>query len=299
MNKPPKVTVVGSLNTDITYRVDVIPVAGQTIASKGARETFGGKGANQALAALRAGSVVDLIGCTGMDSAGANYLEYLKNQGMRVSGVRRESSCGTGSAVILTENSGENLIVVEAGSNAHLTRHHIDACRAQIEGSQALLMQFETPMDAVIRAAEIARAAEVPIVLNPSPWDAGFSSLDLPVDFLIVNETEASAYFDCGPESFGGQTADHHTIITRGSAATLILEKEKPCREIETFPVTPVDTVGAGDAFAGYFTVSIANGKSIDEAVQIANVAGALATRKPGAQQAIPHISEVLEQAIP
>lgn len=279
----PKIVVVGSLNVDLTWRVARIPAPGETVRATEMLTCFGGKGANQAVAAARAGGTVSLVGCVGRDDAGSRYIEHLRAEGICVDPIAR-SDTPTGSAAIFVDDRGENCIVVHAGANHAMSLADIDRSAAIIREAQVLLMQFECPLPVVKRAAEIARAAGVRVVINPSPWDDGFPAAGVPVDVVIVNEHEYAAL---------GHAVDCDlVVVTRGAASTLAHTRGQT---FEATPprVEPVDTVGAGDAFAGALVVALAEGRPLEEALQFANGAGALATLRPGAQGAIPRRAEI------
>jgi ribokinase len=284
--RAPKIVVVGSLNIDLTYRVSRLPLPGETVRATDVFTGFGGKGANQAVAVARAGGAASLIGCVGTDDAGTRYLARLRTEGVGVDGVGR-ADAPTGSAAILVDERGENCIVVNAGANHAIAPADIDLRGDEIRRADALLAQLECPLAVVKRAAEIARAAGVLVVVNPSPWNDDFPAAGIPADVLIVNEHEA--------EALGEQPAEVLVVITRGAGPT---RARRDGRTVEATPprVEPVDTVGAGDAFAGALVVALAEGRPLESALDFANVAGALATLRPGAQEAIPRRVEIEER---
>lgn len=282
----PKIVVVGSLNVDHTLRVPHIPAPGETLAASGMLTCFGGKGANQAVAAVRAGGAVSMIGCVGQDDFGARYMEALNSEGIDTTGVLR-SGMPTGSAFIAVDDRGENSIIVNAGANHAITTEDVEKYAGLIRGADALLLQLECPLEVVQRAAEIARDAGVRVVLNPSPLSAVYLAARFAVDVLIVNEGEAA---QITPNRNLREAMCRHLIITRGAESTLSITADG-VMEIAPPKVTPVDTVGAGDTFAGAFAV--ASGEGRGDAIRFANAAGALATLKAGAQPAIPMRAEI------
>jgi ribokinase len=286
------------LNVDHTLRVPRIPVAGETLAATGALTSFGGKGANQALAAARAGGDVVLVGCLGDDDFGAQYLEYLQGEGIDTSAIAR-ASVPTGSAFITVDDAGDNAIVVNAGANGALHSPHLDAYVDQIRSAAALLLQFECPLPAVRRAVEIASAAQVPVILNPSPLTPEFLAAGFACDVLIANELEAVALFATTPSALAAdpwhalsRARCRTLVITRGGDSTIVITSGRSTH-VAPPKITPVDTVGAGDAFAGAFSVAHAGGLPLELAVCFANAAGALATQKVGAQSSIPRREEI------
>ncbi len=283
----PKIVVVGSLNVDHTLRVPRIPQPGETLTSSGMLTCFGGKGANQAVAAARAGGEVWIIGCVGMDDFGARYVEHLQAEGINTSGIVR-SAAPTGSAFIAVDDRGENSIIVNPGANHAITEADIDSHAGIIREADALLLQLECPLTVVRRAAEIARGVGVPVVLNPSPLSGAFLGARFEVDTLIVNEGEAE---QVAPHRTLGEAMCRQLIITRGGQSTLCITGTG-VSEVAPPKVTPVDTVGAGDSFAGAFAVAMSGGQ--EDHLRFANAAGALATLKAGAQPSIPTREEIL-----
>jgi len=294
MISEPTVLVVGSLNVDHTFRVRHIPAPGETLTAAEAFTCFGGKGANQAIAAVRAGACVEMIGCVGDDDSGNAYRDHLIAEGIDTNNVVATSDTATGSAFITVDDSGENAIVVHPGANRALIPEMIEAAVPAFSDADVLLLQLECPLPAVKRAAELERAAGVTVILNPSPWNEWLRGAGIPVDVFIVNETEARSLTKLDPVQLADNPAD--TLAAAGCDILIITRGAKPTLAIsgsETFEatppgVTPIDTVGAGDTFAGAFAVARAEGRPLREAVEFANHAAALATTQPGAQTAIP-----------
>lgn len=297
MSTRPKVTVVGSLNLDYIASVARLPTPGQTVAATGLIQRFGGKGANQAVAAARQGAAVSMIGCVGDDDGGRAYCRRLRGEGIDIGGISATARALTGTALIAVEESAENLIIVAAGANGELRPAMLRAQRRRIEQADALVLQFEIPMPTVVEAVRVANRAGVPVMLNPSPWRDGFPWGRCRIDTLIVNDGEAQAIFDLPVRSLVSRRSAWlsglrrrqvtRLVITRGAQSTLLLTGQDSL-EVPTLKVRPVDTVGAGDAFAGTFAAALAGGSELTAAVRQANCAGALATLKAGAQEAIP-----------
>ncbi len=293
----PNVVIAGSLNVDYIASVERLPHPGQTVAATGLIQRFGGKGANQAVAAARQGARVAMIGCVGDDGPGRAYRQRLKAEGIDISGISAAAKTLTGTALIAVDSRAENLIVVAAGANARLTATAVRAQRERIRKANILLLQFEIPMPAIVEAVRAANCAEVPVVLNPSPLRKGFPWGSCALDTLVVNSGEAEEIFGLDARTLSGHTADWRAllarravgklVITRGSRSTLCLSQDD-FFEVPALKVKPVDTVGAGDAFAGTYVARRAEGTDVRSALEYANCAGALATLKPGAQEAIP-----------
>jgi ribokinase len=290
----PKVLVIGSLNIDYIAAVERLPAPGETIAATGLIQRFGGKGANQAVAAARQGASVSMIGCVGADDNGRAYRKRLRDEGVDVRGISISRRALTGTALIAVDAAAENIIIVAAGANGELKPQAIRSQTRLFRSAEAVLLQFEMPMPAAVEAVKAASHALVPVLLNPSPWCETFPWGQYWLDTLIANEIEAEAIFRLGADSKRHdwrralrQKKIERLVITRGAKSTLCLGRDG-FFEVPAIKVEPIDTVGAGDAFAGTFAARIAEGLPIEEAIRYANCAGALATLKPGAQESIP-----------
>lgn len=292
------VTVLGSLNVDLVASVERLPRAGETVAAGGLRKLFGGKGANQAVAAARAGAAVRFVGCVGADADGAAYRSRLKGEGIDISGIATVPNALTGTALIGVDAAAENLIMVAPEANGRVTRSHVRSHRRMIETSGVLLMQLEVPFPSVIEAARIANRSGVPVWLNPSPYSSEFPWGEAEIDGVMVNEAEAEQLLGMKAASLKRSRSKWSramalrgigsVVMTRGKKSTLYLSADGMACEVDTLRVSPVDTVGAGDAFAGTLASFLAQGESIGRALVAANCAGGLATLKRGAQEAIP-----------
>jgi ribokinase len=300
-NSAATVVVVGSMNVDLIASVRKLPRAGETVSASSLEKRFGGKGANQALAAARHGAQVTLIGCLGDDPDGRDYRNHLRREGINCSAVNTVRG-GTGNAFIAVDDQGENQIIVIPGANAALTAPSLKMQRSRIEVAKALLIQLEVPLETVVEAIKLANGREVPVVFNPSPVTPEFPWGEVTIHVLIVNAGEASQIFDADAEGISenleawkeriAQKKVRTLIITRGEKSTLVLS-ESGLKKVATHKIKPVDTVGAGDTFAGAFTTHLAEGAPMLECVRWANVAGALATLKVGAQEGVPHRGDV------
>ncbi|MCK5314608.1 MAG: ribokinase, partial [Anaerolineales bacterium] len=189
---PPRVTIVGSLNMDLIALSPRIPQPGETIIGKGFHTAPGGKGANQAVAAAHLGAQVSIIGRVGDDAFANSLLENLASAGVDHKLVIRDQENATGVALIVVDDNGENSIVVASGANMHLTPADLESAEEAIAAADVLLLQLEVPLETVTRAAELARAHQVTVVLNPAPAKALPTELLSLVDFLIPNETETA-----------------------------------------------------------------------------------------------------------
>ena len=293
-----RVAVVGSLNVDYVVFVDRLPQPGETLPASKLLRFFGGKGANQAIAAARQGAHVSLIGCVGSDEQGHAYRRRLEVEGIDTTGLATASDILTGTALISVDRSGENTIVVAPGANGEMTPGALRAQARLIASADVVLLQFEIPLPALLAAVRLADKVGVPVVLNPSPMHAGFPWGRLPLHAVLVNAGEAHALFGLHPGRLTSmlpawrramlQKKIRSLIITRSAEPTLCLTATD-FLEVPTLPVRPVDTVGAGDAFAGAFASRFAEGMDLPHCIRVANVAAALATLKKGAQEGMPN----------
>jgi len=271
----PRLAVLGSINMDLRVRAPRLPVAGETILGSVFATGQGGKGANQAIAAARAGAEVTMIGATGDDAFGLELVESLTAAGVDCAGVRRLAG-PSGIAVITVDDNGENTIVVAPGANGRLTELSA-ADIATIQDAELLVLQLEVPLDTVTAAAEFAAAAGVAVLLNPSPAVALPPTLLASVTFLVLNQGEAQTL---GKDNLASVP---HLITTLGSAGARY--RGPTGNEIVATPpgVDSIDSTGAGDAFTGAFAVAWLTGHDPSSALSWACAAGALATTKPGA----------------
>lgn len=288
---------MGSANVDYVLRVAELPRPGETVPGEDLITTFGGKGANAAVAAARLGGAVRLVGCVGKDAAGDHYLQHLRDEKVDLSHVCRSATRPTGSAIILVDAKGQNVIAVAPGANGALAVSDIESAADVIKGASVLLCQFEVPMECVVAAIRIANASQVPVVLNPSPMNSGFAWDEVRIDFLIVNEVEARPLAVTGDPVSAAKLRERGfgaVIMTRGAEPTMCATSAVD-QFVGTYPVNPVDTVGAGDTFAGAFAVALSGGMEIESAISFANAAAALATTRMGAQTSMPTRAEVNE----
>jgi len=290
------ITVVGSLNMDLVARAPRIPEPGETIIGTGFRTAPGGKGANQAVAAARLGAQVSMVGRVGVDAFAGQLLDNIAAAGVDYTFVVQDSEAATGVALIVVDDAGQNSIVVASGANMRLVPADVDAAEAVISSADVLLLQLESPLETVTRAAELAHAHGVRVILNPAPARSLPAALLSIVDVLVPNEGETALLTglpvgsDAEAEAAAAALRDigvGTVILTLGQRGA-ILASEKGTQLLPAFDVSPVDTTAAGDAFVGGFAVALAEGRTLAEAVRWGNAAGALATTKLGAQPSLP-----------
>ncbi len=294
---PPRIVVVGSLMMDLVVRAPRLPVAGESLLSHSFQTSPGGKGANQAVAAVRLGASVEMVGRVGRDRFGEILRSRLEEAGAGTHHVSTDPEVGTGVAVPIVLDSGENAILAVPQANLNLGVADIEAARGVITGADMLMLNFEAGMEAVEAAARIATGARVPILLNPAPIAPHSPLLLAMAHTLVANEVEAAAII---PEAGGDHARElkdlqriaPRVVVTLG-AGGLVGGDLDGTFVLPAFPVTPVDSVGAGDAFCAALAVRLCEGAGLREAARFASAAGALATTKQGAQGALPTRAEV------
>lgn len=297
------ITVFGSINMDLIATTTRLPKPGETVAGTGFATAAGGKGANQALAARRAGAVVKMAGAVGKDDFAASAVALLNDSGTDLSGVKQVSE-PTGTALILVEADGENMIAVVPGANGALTSADANAALKGMARSDTLMLQLEIPGSAVATALHEAKAAGIRTIINIAPLTDEAERLGKMADIVIANETEferlagetgmGNAEREAAMLRLHGETGQT-LIVTLGAEGVMALNDGKLYRA-EGLTIEPVDTVGAGDTFCGYFAASLDAGLGFEEALQRAAIAGSLACLKPGAQPAIPMASDVADK---
>lgn len=292
------IIVIGSINLDLIASVERLPDPGETVAGDAFKTAPGGKGANQALAAARAGGEVRMIGAVGKDAFAAETLACLREGKVELSGVR-EVHAATGTAHILVDRHGENVIVVVPGANGAVMPG--DLAKANPRKGDILLLQHEIPQATIEAALDAARAAGATTILNTAPFRTEAASCLGKADYVVANETEFDLYGEllklrgrdrpARMRSFAESTG-RMMIVTLGGDGVLAATPEA-FFEVPALKITPVDTVGAGDTFCGYLAAGLASGLSLEDALRRAAAAGSLACLKPGAQPAIPLAKEV------
>ncbi len=294
------VTVLGSLNVDEIATVTRLPAPGETVLATGLTRRPGGKGANQAVAAARAGARVRMVGATGDDAGDSLLRAALAADGVDSTAVRCLSGVPTGLALVTVQDDGENTITVVTGANRALgAADALDACEGLGDGD-ALLLQLEVPYAVVAEAARAASVAGARVVLNAAPA-APVDDLLPDVDVLVVNEHECRtlATGRTDPAAAAVSLARAHgllVVVTLGAGGAAWTAGEEPV----TYPapaVRAVDSTGAGDTFTGFLAAGLASGSTIDHALPIAVAAASIAVTRVGAQEGIPYAADVLRSA--
>ncbi|MBK0096696.1 ribokinase [Erwinia sp. S63] len=301
MNTSAKLAVLGSINADHILNLTHFPRPGETVIGKQYQIAFGGKGANQAVAAGRAGADIAFIACVGADDIGERIRQQLQQDRIDIAPIETVADEATGVAMIFVNGEGENNIGIYSGANAALTPACVDRHQQVIVNAEALLMQLESPLESVLAAAKIARANGTQVILNPAPATHLSDELLALIDIITPNETEAEILTGIAVKSdedaARAAQALHDkgisiVLITLGRRGVWLSEQGKGVR-IPGFSVQAIDTIAAGDTFNGAFITARLEGVAMHDAVRFAHAAAAIAVTRPGAQPSVPWRTEI------
>ncbi|MGE5682233.1 MAG: ribokinase [Bacillota bacterium] len=302
-----KVAVVGSYNTDLTIKTERIPRPGETIIGGKFSEGGGGKGANQAVAAARAGAEVSLIARVGNDVLGIGGIRRLSDEGINTDLILYDKDAPTGVAFIVVDNSGQNSIVVASGANAELNEDDIKLAEREILSAGILLVQLESPLDAIRSAVKKAHSGGLTVIMNPAPAQTMDEDLLSNIDIITPNEVEAEMitgikvtdkeslreitrrFFDLGVKN---------VLITLGSKG-VFAGLQNSMELIPALEVSCVDSTGAGDVFNGSLAAFLSEGMSIEKAAWMAGAAASVSVTRMGAQSSAPFRNEIEEFILP
>jgi ribokinase len=293
--------VIGSANVDFTVQVERLPQRGETVSGGDFRLSYGGKGANQALAAKLAGAPVFFIAKLGRDPNGELLYRRLSDSGFSPQGLSRDDEVPSGVALIMVDSQGDNLIAVAPGSNHRLSIADVQARQAEGFAGRILLTQLEVPLETVEYALRRSREADMTTILNPAPGrrlDDDFLGL---CDIITPNETEASVLTGIPVADLETARQAGERLLTRGCRSVIVtlgaqgslLIRQGEVRHYPPWPVTAVDSTGAGDAFNGALAAALLAGLPLEQALSYANAAGALCVTKRGAQESLPTQPEI------
>ncbi|MEE9519258.1 MAG: ribokinase [bacterium] len=291
-----RVVVVGSANVDMVIPVPRLPGSGETVLGGPLEQYFGGKGANQAVAARRAGATVALVARFGRDDFGRRYRAFLKRTGINLTASTTAVGASTGVALISVDKAGRNQIAVAGGANSTLEEAHIGRAGGLVRRADVLLCQLEVPLPAVGAALRAAKACGVRTILNPAP------ALPLPrrllkyADLLTPNESEAASLTGLPTRTVGEVRRAAQALLALGCGAVCVtlgargalLAEAEGVERIQAFKVKAVDTTGCGDAFNGALAAAWATGRPLSDAIRWGVAAGALAATVKGAQPSLP-----------
>ncbi len=297
------ITVLGSINMDLIATTHRLPGPGETVAGSGFSTAAGGKGANQALAAARAGSAVRMVGAVGQDGFATPALSLLDQAGVDLSAVARVDE-PTGTALILVGATGENMIAVVPGANGTVSSVQAEEAIASMGIGDILMMQLEIPAAAVETALRAARARGIKTIVNTAPLTADAVRLAEMADIVVANETEFELLID-QPISNAAERSEALAKLYSRTGQTLVVTLGRDgavaiCdgdfHSTQGLAIAPIDTVGAGDTFCGYLAASLDQGLDLKTALRRAAVAGSLACLVRGAQPSIPDAQAVDEK---
>lgn len=293
MTRRSRIAVVGSANVDLTTFSDRFPKAGETIFGQHFDLGWGGKGANQAVAARLCGADVSMVARVGDDLFGPATIANFQAQGIESSQVRIVPGTSSGVAPIFVESNGQNRIIVLKGANDRLLPADVDAAQALLEAADCIVLQFEIPLETVFYTVRFARQRGIRCIVNPAPAQSFDLSALAGVDYFVPNETEAEAISGMPVRSIDDATACARYIVAQGLQRVIITLGEKGAllasadgvTHVPPYRVATKDTTGAGDAFVGSFAVFLGEGLAERDAIARANLYAALSTTGVGTQK--------------
>ena len=283
--------VIGSISTDFVVTTNRVPKQGETVYGQAFETTFGGKGANQAVAAARLGGQVKMFGCVGGDQFGEETKANLAENGVDVSSVKTIENTTTGSAHI-TVFEGDNAIVYVPGANQQVTVDYLKSVEADLLACTYFVIQNEIPMPSIQYLIDLADAHDIKVTYDPAPFIEIAPMYLEKVDYLLPHETEAKEMF--GDVNFDELLAQYpaQLLITMGGDGVRYHDGEV-AKHLPAIKGNVVDTTGAGDTFSGAFTVALSKGNGLTDAIQFALIAGSLSVQKFGAQGGMPTLDEL------
>ena len=297
-----KIVVVGSLNMDLVSVAEHIPASGETVLGRRFDMVPGGKGANQAIAAARAGAPVTMIGRVGDDGFGRILRDCLRTDSVVTNEVHQVAGA-SGVASVTVARDGSNAIVVTPGANDSLSPAEMDRIRPLLQDAGVVLAQLETPMATIERLAEICEELQIPLLLDPAPAQPLSSSLLRRVTWLTPNELEADLLLQHAGHAPSDdlsvraarllQGGPRNVVLKLGARGVFLAGQDVPSTRVNAFEVVAVDTTAAGDAFNGAFAVGLLEGFSPEAAARFACAAAALSTTVAGAQPSMPTRAQV------
>jgi ribokinase len=296
-----KIVVIGSSNVDLIMKMDHLPEKGETVTDATFMQVYGGKGANQAVAAARAGGSVAFVNCVGEDAYTPQMVQNFIDDGIDTRFIFRETGVASGHALVMIGNEGNNYLSVAPGANYRLSPEKIETAMPVIDEASIIVMQYEIPAETIKYVLDLARHKKIPVIWNFAPARNFELSHLSGISTLIVNEVEAGflAQMSVNNEADAYKAARllvqkgiDKVIITMGAkGAFAITPTEKV--QVPAFHVNAVDTTSAGDTFCGSFAVAITEGKSLKQALHFASAAAAISVTKMGAQPSAPFRSEI------
>lgn len=290
-----RILVVGSINIDLVVSTARLPAPGETVTGGTFLRAYGGKGANQAVAARRLGAEVRMIGGVGNDAFGTELRQALHAEGIDVGGVTTFPDTASGTALIMVDAAGRNQIAVASGANLRLRVEHVAPYASAFAWAQVVLCQLEVPLETVRWTLQMARQHGVITVLNPAPGQLLPVDMLALVDYLTPNEIEAAQLSGMATVTLANAPAVAQALRAQGPAVVLVtlgaegVVASTSSLHVPACPVSVVDTTAAGDAFSGALAVALAEGQPLEAAVRFATATAGLACTQRGAQPSLPH----------
>ncbi len=297
-----KIVVIGSSNVDMIMKMERLPQLGETVTDAEYTQVFGGKGANQAVGAARAGGDVTFITCVGNDPLAKTMVHNFKDDGMNTSHIFTEKDVPSGAALVMIGGKGDNYLSVAPGANYRLDRNKIDQVQPALEQAEIIVMQYEIPADTIEYVMDKAASLNIPVMWNCAPAREFNRTYLAKIDYLIVNETEAAFLADIKADELANieETADkllklgsRTVVITLGSKGSFVASQDGERFSVAAYPVQAVDTTAAGDVYCGALSVALVEKKPLRDAVKFASAAAALAVTKLGAQPSAPYRKDI------
>jgi ribokinase len=298
-----KIVVIGSSNVDLIMKMDHLPEKGETVTDAEFFQVYGGKGANQAVAAARAGGNVAFVSCVGKDAYTPQMVQNYKDDGIDTRFVFEEVGVASGHALIMIGSEGDNCISVAPEANYKLTPSKIDNALEVIDEAAIIVMQYEIPEETIKYVIDLANQKNIPVLWNVAPARPFDFSYIPKINLLVLNEVEAGflAEMPVENETDAEKAAEklvakgvEKVIITLGSQGAFVLTKDEKV-SVPSFKVNAVDTTAAGDTFCGAFAVALVEGKSLKESLRFASAAAAISVTQIGAQPSAPGRVEIDE----
>ena len=296
-----KIVVIGSSNVDLLMKMDHLPEKGETVTNAEFFQVYGGKGANQAVAAARAGGNVAFVNCVGEDAYTPQMVQNYKDEGIDTRFVFEEKGLASGHALIMIGDQGNNYLSVAPGANYKLTPEKIDEALPVIEEAELIVMQYEVEEATIKYVIDLANKKSIPVLWNMAPARAFDLSYIPKINILVLNEVEAGflAEMPVESEEEAEKAANNlvskgveKVIITLGAKGAFVVTKDEKV-SVPSFKVDAVDTTAAGDTFCGSFAVALVEGKTLKESLQFASAAAAISVTRMGAQPSAPSRDEI------
>jgi ribokinase len=296
-----KIVVIGSSNVDFIMKMERLPEKGETITNARFMQTFGGKGANQAVGAAKAGGEVWFVNCVGEDAFAALLKENLRQAGVHIEHVYDETGVSSGAALVMVGGAGENYLSVAPGANYRLSPERVRMLEALLGEAAMVVLQFEILPETLYAAIDLANALGKPVLFNLAPRRPFEEAYLSKITWLVVNENEAQSLCGFPVDTREGVERAAETMLEKGVHSVVITLGAEGAylagaglREfIPAFKVDAVDTTGAGDVFCGALAVGLVEGKSLQEAASFASAAAAISVTRLGAQPSAPERREI------